>query len=218
MKLKEWQLVLIGALLILGFAVVVHIFKAPDNLAGQIFDFLDVWASAGGPAITLIAVAVALYIGIKSLRQTRDIQKSEKRQRLLSEINDWAELMAESTVKLEKPISSVINDRLSRYHRFLVKSRYMENIAASFEDDLAFSVKRISKLLRFATNFIFKLIKLKEIKTEIKEETLGLIGEINIKDPTLLKYEKLLPEFERVLYKYTTELMVKIADIKKKEV
>ena len=29
--------------------------------------------------ITLVAVAVALYLGIKSLRQTRDIQRDERK-------------------------------------------------------------------------------------------------------------------------------------------
>jgi len=39
---------------------------------------------------TLAAVAVALYFGVKSLRQTRDIQQSERKQRQITDIEEWA--------------------------------------------------------------------------------------------------------------------------------
>jgi len=39
---------------------------------------------------TLVAVAVALYFGVKSLRQTRDIQQSERKQRQINNIEEWA--------------------------------------------------------------------------------------------------------------------------------
>jgi putative protein kinase ArgK-like GTPase of G3E family len=39
---------------------------------------------------TLAAVAVALYFGVKSLRQTREIQQSERKQRQITDIEEWA--------------------------------------------------------------------------------------------------------------------------------
>ena len=39
---------------------------------------------------TLAAVAVALYFGVRSIRQARDIQKTERKQRLIKEIEEWA--------------------------------------------------------------------------------------------------------------------------------
>ncbi len=39
---------------------------------------------------TLAAVAIALYFGVKSLRQTRNIQHSERKQRQIDNIEEWA--------------------------------------------------------------------------------------------------------------------------------
>ncbi len=39
--------------------------------------------------VTLATVAVALYFGVKSLRQTRDIQRSERESKI-NDIEEWA--------------------------------------------------------------------------------------------------------------------------------
>ncbi len=44
-------------------------------------------ASAG---LTLVAIIVALILGVQSIRETRNIQKREFRHRLLNEIAEWA--------------------------------------------------------------------------------------------------------------------------------
>jgi len=98
MKVQKWHLILIGSfiVLVLGLAVIVYIFKTPTdfgytpNTWDLIFDFLDKWASAGAPAMTLLAVAAALGIGVASILQTRNIQQSERKQRLVKEIEEWA--------------------------------------------------------------------------------------------------------------------------------
>ena len=99
--LKEhWKITLICisiASVILGLAVAVYIFKTPSsdlpanaNFFDKVFNFLDEWASAGAPAMMLLAVLAALGIGITTILQTRSIQKAEKRERLLNEIIEWA--------------------------------------------------------------------------------------------------------------------------------
>ncbi len=95
MKFKHWLQLALGVVIVLGFAIIVYTFKTPSvslpdnpNAADFIYDFLDQWASVGGPAITLIAIGAALYMGFRSLRQTRDIQQSERKQRIIKEIED----------------------------------------------------------------------------------------------------------------------------------
>jgi len=83
-------------ILSLGFAIGVYVLKTPTNFGyppnnwDLIYDFLDKWASAGAPAITLFAVAVALGIGVANIIQTKGIQTNEYKQKLLGEIIDWA--------------------------------------------------------------------------------------------------------------------------------
>lgn len=48
------------------------------------------WAPVIGAGITLLAVLVALGIGVSSIIQTNRLKKAEKKERLLNEIIDWA--------------------------------------------------------------------------------------------------------------------------------
>ena len=97
MKRWKWYLISGASVLValLIFAVIVYINMTPTlgkdaTNADKIFDFLDKWASAGAPAMTLLAVAAALGIGVASILQTRNIQQSERKQRLVKEIEEWA--------------------------------------------------------------------------------------------------------------------------------
>ena len=54
---------------------------------------------------TLLAVIVALYIGVSSIRQTRDIQKRERKERLLNEIIEWAEKVCR--IRDERPLPKI---------------------------------------------------------------------------------------------------------------
>lgn len=77
--LRRWTLryvilaVCLGAAALLALALIVYIFKTPTDFGytpnnwDLIFDFLDKWASAGTPAMTLLVVAVALGIGVATL-------------------------------------------------------------------------------------------------------------------------------------------------------
>ncbi len=51
---------------------------------------IPIFIDAIAAGATLAAVAVALYFGVKSLRHTRDIQQSERKHRLVKEIEEWA--------------------------------------------------------------------------------------------------------------------------------
>lgn len=111
MNVKTRHLILIGVLVIilaLGFAVLIYILKTPTdfgftpNTADLIFDFLDKWASAGAPPLTLLAIIVALGIGVAGILQTRNIQRTEQQQRLLKEIEGWAKEVIDLIGQLDR--------------------------------------------------------------------------------------------------------------------
>lgn len=83
-------------LLCVGFAIADYWLKTPTyfkyqpNIWDKLYDFFDKWASAGAPAMTLLAVIVALGIGLASIVQTRNIQIDESKRRMSSEMLDWA--------------------------------------------------------------------------------------------------------------------------------
>lgn len=56
----------------------------------QIIPLIGVIAGVIAAVAALAGVAAALYLGVKSLRQTRDIQLSERKQRQIKEIEEWA--------------------------------------------------------------------------------------------------------------------------------
>ena len=55
----------------------------------MIWDNSD-WIAAVSALITLIALVVAFSLGIRSIRETRNIQRREYRNSLLNEITQWA--------------------------------------------------------------------------------------------------------------------------------
>ncbi len=56
----------------------------------QIFPVIGVIAGIIAAGAALAGVAVALYLGVKSLHQTRDIQRGERKHRQIREIEEWA--------------------------------------------------------------------------------------------------------------------------------
>ena len=56
----------------------------------QIVPLIGVVAGIIAVFIALVGVGVALYLGVNSLRQIQDIQLSERKQRLITEIEEWA--------------------------------------------------------------------------------------------------------------------------------
>jgi hypothetical protein len=102
-------------MLALGFAVLIYILKTPTdfgftpNTADLIFDFLDKWASAGAPALTLLAIIVALGIGVAGILQTRNIQRTEQQQRLLKEIEGWAKEVIDLIGQLDRDDSKELS-------------------------------------------------------------------------------------------------------------
>lgn len=98
---------------------------------------------------TLAAVAVALYFGVKSLRQTRDIRHGERKQRLVKEIEEWAKELISFVDEYEIAAHESLIDethvrwhtRQARWHILGATKSNMEEASNMIEKGLAEKVK-----------------------------------------------------------------------------
>ena len=141
--------------------------------------------------INLIAAILigggTLFLGImawRTIRQTRTIQKAEKRERLLNEIIEWAEDIAEGGSKEELQTTMEVSDQtlqrididnlLRRYKPALVRVIYMCEIALVFGEDLHTAVVETTKeLLKFSAVTIKHLVG-KTTQKSLSEQELSL--------------------------------------------
>jgi len=131
----------------------------------MILEWIKEWAlplSAGATLVLAIAAFLAIW-------QNRNLQKKERKERLLNEIIEWARDVAtcafsipapmmfeDITAGLETPavekmvqrarVTTYTNLRL-RYHIAARRSKYIETIASSFSGNLDDAVKKLSKQL-----------------------------------------------------------------------
>jgi len=193
MKLKKWQWALVGIIPvgIISLAVAVYLLKTPTQFPGTpnfwdlAFDFLDKWASAGAPAMTLFAVLVALWIGISGIRETRNIQRKERNERLLNEVRDWALEVAESAVKRQTRITSELWETKLKYKFVRAKSKYASEAANLSFSDLSPSIRDVTEKLDQAIEAITSIIEkrvdgqvLVKSEEELTESVEKLITEI----------------------------------------
>lgn len=174
MKRWKWYLISGASILValLIFAVIVYINMTPTlgkdaNIADKIFDFLDKWASAGGPAIMLIAIAVALGIGLAGILQTRNMQRNEQKRRLLSEIIEWALDIARCGV--ERDIEalwdtrdreySVLDQMTNTFRGLLRRSRYISKIILPSWHSLRDPVEEMRGELEVQIEYLTKYAK-----------------------------------------------------------
>jgi hypothetical protein len=110
MKKRYWCLLVLFVLLLIALAIIVYINMTPielrDNLEyapniwDRIFDFLNSWSPAGIPLITFAGIFIALFIGLRSIRQTRDIAEKDRKERLRSDVIEWASSVSEFIVTI----------------------------------------------------------------------------------------------------------------------
>jgi len=177
---EHWRIILIVTIPLFTFVISVYVFKThpepeyPQNAADWIFNFLDEWASAGAPAITLIAVAVALYIGIKSLRQTENMQKREQKHRLLNETNDWAEEAIELVDRFQRGFREP--DMFDRKLILRAKTMGIESVLSKFSASFSHVVmKAIRDFEAFDNEFKKEHWDLKDKSEQCKDSLKALI-------------------------------------------
>jgi len=175
---KRWKWYLISGasvlVVLLIFAVTVYIHMTPTlgedaNTADKIFDFLDKWASAGAPAIMLIAIAVALGVGIASIRHTKDIQGKQYRQGLLNEIIEWATKVINwrsENRTIFREMASIEDTKLSQrlMHAAIAEvqaffssitglNKYISKVSLTFQQGLPEDIQRLITDLKAFTDF-----------------------------------------------------------------
>lgn len=189
---KRWKWYLISGtsifVAILTFAIIVYINMTPTlekdaNTADKIFDFLDKWASAGAPAIMLIAIAVALGVGLAGILQTRNIQRNEQKQKMLNEIVEWARSIITWRVRhkdifrdIARSTGPIEGARLTHAHLAQVLgdfagitglNEYMRKVALRLEEGLPASVEKLINDTGTYTEFLEQ--RFKELTTNIKK-------------------------------------------------
>jgi len=120
------------------------------------------WYNGGmevGDWITLGAVVVALVIGVSSILHTQNLQKRERKERLLNEIIEWAIDVAKCGLEKDLPDTSRTTDmndgklHLAYSTNILAKSyqsmrgrnQYISQIVLTFGQDLQEAVNTLKK-------------------------------------------------------------------------
>ena len=147
-----------------------------------------------------LAAAISGWIGILCLgiiawltiRQTRSIQKAEKRERLLNEVIEWAEDICRSSFGTEiEQETLVLENRLLNYQELYIISKYIKKIAEKFEEVLNITVP-----LANATEAIQEYLK----------------------NPQDEHIDARLEGYEEQLLKRARTLIEKVAEIKTKDI
>ena len=136
-----------------------------------------------------------LFLGImawRNIRQTRSIQKAEKRERLLNEIIEWVTDLNKCAWESEYTISTGVSSGeykilreaniFSRFRAADSKSEYIRNIALIFGEDLHSNAEQVKKQLD-------KLLALKwkSLKSEKDEEKQKLSEQIQHSEEKLYR-------------------------------
>jgi hypothetical protein len=162
-----------------------------------------------GDWITLAAVIVALGIGIASILHTQNLQKKERKERLLNEIIEWAEDIRKSSsqnilpnkVELDSPIMQIPVQQMFlqswyRYQDLYKKSSFVKvAIFNTFRNDLFLLVleviQRLDEILEVLEGCISRKAEENSEKVEKYKETLDhcaeqlIIGATNLKTKNL---------------------------------
>jgi len=117
-------------------------------------EWLKEWAQVLSAGITLLAVFVALGIGVASILHTQSMQKRERKERLLNEIIEWAlEVSSCSSISFLTKYSEIKNmweynimaasDLVDKYDNLEKQSEYISRIALKLEDSLGNAVGEV---------------------------------------------------------------------------
>ena len=155
-----------------------------------------------GDWITLFAVIVALGIGVASILHTQNLQKKERRERLLNEIIEWAEDVADNAALGHRGLPSkltanaewtdYLHNLFHRYHKALVRSEQIKEIALTFGGELYSSFVTVNQMTLDTSKDIIEygkrkvtIEKLESSETQLCESAVNLLKEatkLKIKD------------------------------------
>ena len=130
--------------------------------------------------LMLVAVIVALGLGVSSLIQTQRLQKRERKERLLNEIIDWATEVAKSAVSRQKKDKTQLWKTKLEYGVWKAKSTYITGVANSSFGGLVPFIEKINCRLDKAIKATEKELDkktVKEISTECIKKSEGELTE-----------------------------------------
>ncbi len=155
-------------------------------------EWLKEWAQVISTGITLLAVLVALGIGVASIWNTQSLQKKERKERLLNEIIEWAKGLEERIFPPgETKILTNIRELFAVRSNIPIKE---ETISGLWDlDQTVASLERLSHEIKEGDEYITKLASGldKELGTAIDK----VINDMK-KRQELLSDERFLPHNE----------------------
>ncbi len=158
------------------------------NWADKIFYFLDDWASASASLFTTIGIIAALSIGVISLLQTQNIQKVERKERLLNEIMDWVSVLTKSRfveifdefikIRTEQEKHQIIYTYLPKwseqFRSHAVVGYYIIEISKIFGKDIQRKIEELNeellKAVKYLDEWYNKASQEKDVGKYIKKE------------------------------------------------
>ena len=176
--------------------------------------------------LTLFAVVVALFLGVRSIRETRNIQRREFRHRLLTEITEWAIKVAswrsENRTVLREMAHVKEGDvrvglRLFFAHLAEVQdffaaitglNTYIYKTSLKFQQGLPEDIQKLINDLKFFTDF------LEAWKIRLFTDMTSGKADIDIKQDDVNKTDELAKQCT----KSAGVVLDKVADIKAKEI
>ena len=157
--------------------------------------------------VLVCSVIVALVLGIRSLRQTKDLRRKEYRNKLIDEIIDWASDIANTTCRFEPKTGT--KEDLAQYLTFNTKSEYVKEVAKTFGDKLVSSVDDVIFCIRIGSRLVFDLLQLRGIERQLMEINPWLES-----DDYVSKTLETLPQVKYKLRMSAIKLMQEAAQIK----
>jgi transcription termination factor NusB len=193
--------------------------------------WLKEWAVPLSAGVTLLAVFVALGIGVASIWNTRSMQKKERRERLLNEIYEWALEIQTNSLTIEIPLSTDSSleqirehreaNLLLRYGKTFTKNGYiMVIVNKEFKKDLKVEAEEavnVFAIFLFLKGSSFGMQNAKGIFGGLAKNSIIHKLDKAIKDDPE-KLEELLETYSKGIATSLNKLLLKIAEIKAQDI
>jgi len=177
------------------------------------------WINIATASILFLTIVVSLIIGLKSLQQTKNIQKQQYTQLLLDEIIQWAIsiVKCESEIKVAELTDAYYNERVptfkhvmawQKYQTTNAKSEYIEIIASEFGGVLFHNVKETKELLGEHITMLGEYIE--------HRRQFNILDEFDMTDNARLTIDKLRQKWQSLvksavsLVSETTKIKIKV--------
>jgi signal transduction histidine kinase len=183
-------------------------------------EWLQDWALVIGAGITLLAVLVALGIGIASILHTQSMQKRERKERLLDKIVEWVTDIQKASLEVDIPASTSKEQMIAReantllrYVSTFVRNSYIKAIVnEAFKDELKQDVENMTNAF---TAFLFlkgKSFGMKNPRGAFRGKSIKIIEEVEkrLQEKAL---QELLDEYAEEKSKCANILLTKVGNI-----